>query len=992
MKNRILIGIIAAVVLLFVIVSLERTPSKQTNKTSQSALQKFLRKAQDKIRSQEQNQVSSREVASADEVSAVDKLKYTPIVLSAQQPPVAVISERVGLPAVNASLVEYNVQLILQKTLRKERFEIEIMQGRKIQIDPQEISFVNEYTHVTGVVNKFSGARVTLTTDGSGVLVGIINDPPRVYEIVHTGHRGSSYIVEVDRSKLPSAHEKERLELPEDVQRELESEKRRPTKQKKGPKKVAATRGFLENSIFAQMANLTNPEAQAEAKVNSAKKLIRIKFIYSNRLLSDRGGLEGVKAMIENQIKIANEVLVNTGVTDALIQSAVYELDAAIVDDLSAEQINDLNRYTSINRNTANAAYKTGKFDFIHVYRSRSGYSSCGIAYNMNGVEFYGQSSWNKPNFKQYAVGVTSADCNVGNTFSHEIGHNLSLDHSYQQMLKSEALPVGIYNIGWSDPVTKVIDIMSYDSDIPGCNSYSSRSTCTQAMRYSIGTSIEGGKYYADAARKLKEIFPVMFGGPVFTNSPASDHNTVTEMDLPSTGSATLSVSLLAGMSSVVVSAQINGQTTSNATVTDRGNKSYNISLRGLKAGDLITVRAEDVNGYMQKVYRIKGGASGGGTTPMTPLQLTSTDSSTFNIKSGDAKTLTVSSNYPGTTTCQWASGGRILGTGMSLNYTYSLAAGMDYSAVSVVASCTNQNSSSAQYSFSAQIISPLVITKQPVGGSLVAGRLDLMVTISGYSPTFQWQKNGVNIVGARSASYLATEAGRYKVTVANAVGTVTSTEIQVSEAVPVDTVKAPVILSQDEYVSIRKGPATVSVNVQSSVPAKFVWFRNGAVVSSLITNQFSVSRSTDIGTYRVVVSNESGSVTSRDIVVDDQGQPIVSVGSLRVARGSNVRHSPTVSSRFPIESVEWIFAGRSISMANVLEINNIQQSNAGEYILRVKNKIDTTEVKFSITVVTETVPVDTEVLRLPASSNLSKVLKIEELRIDKTADVEGAK
>ncbi len=77
----------------------------------------------------------------------------------------------------------------------------------------------------------------------------------------------------------------------------------------------------------------------------------------------------------------------------------------------------------------------------------------------------------------------------------------------------------------------------------------------------------------------------------------------------------------------------------------------------------------------------------------------------------------------------------------------------------------------------------PPAITVQPVATSTVSGRATtLTVTATGQSPLyFQWAKDGVNILGATTSSYIlynprTTDAGNYTVTITNTLGTITST------------------------------------------------------------------------------------------------------------------------------------------------------------------------------------------------------------------------
>lgn len=89
----------------------------------------------------------------------------------------------------------------------------------------------------------------------------------------------------------------------------------------------------------------------------------------------------------------------------------------------------------------------------------------------------------------------------------------------------------------------------------------------------------------------------------------------------------------------------------------------------------------------------------------------------------------------------------------------------------------------SSVVSLTVTVLPPSLLT-QPMGQSFTLGSgLTLSVTAGGTGPLFyQWQFNGTNLPGATSASLAlanlaATNAGRYRVVVTNAVGTATSAE-----------------------------------------------------------------------------------------------------------------------------------------------------------------------------------------------------------------------
>ena len=90
------------------------------------------------------------------------------------------------------------------------------------------------------------------------------------------------------------------------------------------------------------------------------------------------------------------------------------------------------------------------------------------------------------------------------------------------------------------------------------------------------------------------------------------------------------------------------------------------------------------------------------------------------------------------------------------------------------------------------------IITVPPVDQSIASGEsVTLSVAATGTPPlTYQWTKDGVEIVGATTATYDTgplTETALYAVTVANAFGTATSEPVTV-------TVLPPIVYAPDWY------------------------------------------------------------------------------------------------------------------------------------------------------------------------------------------------
>ena len=139
-------------------------------------------------------------------------------------------------------------------------------------------------------------------------------------------------------------------------------------------------------------------------------------------------------------------------------------------------------------------------------------------------------------------------------------------------------------------------------------------------------------------------------------------------------------------------------------------------------------------------------------------------------------------------------------------------------------------------------------------------------VVATGTAPlSYQWQKNGTNIVGATAATNTiaaaqTTDAGNYTVVVTNVAGSITS-------AVATLTVNiAPEIAIDPQSESVNAGsPVSFWVAATGTAPLSYQWRKDGTniVGATGATNTIATAQSTTAGSYSVVVTNVAGSVTS---------------------------------------------------------------------------------------------------------------------------------
>ena len=158
-------------------------------------------------------------------------------------------------------------------------------------------------------------------------------------------------------------------------------------------------------------------------------------------------------------------------------------------------------------------------------------------------------------------------------------------------------------------------------------------------------------------------------------------------------------------------------------------------------------------------------------------------------------------------------------------------------------------------------------ITTQPANLTAVTGS-SAAFTVVATSPsamTYQWKKDGSDIVGATSATYSinsasTTSAGSYAVVITNFIGSVTSASATLTVNV------LPAITTQPSPQSVTVGNSvTFSVVATGTPTPSYQWRKDGTAISGATATSYAISSpvSGDAGSYTVVVTNAAGSVTS---------------------------------------------------------------------------------------------------------------------------------
>ena len=205
-------------------------------------------------------------------------------------------------------------------------------------------------------------------------------------------------------------------------------------------------------------------------------------------------------------------------------------------------------------------------------------------------------------------------------------------------------------------------------------------------------------------------------------------------------------------------------------------------------------------------------------------------------ITAGNSVTFTAAASGNPTPTYQWQKGGVNISGATSATYTIASTVLGDAGNYTVIV--TNSVSSVTSSAVILAVnISP-AITTQPSSQTVTSGNsVTLSVVASGNpTPTYQWQKSGVNISGATSATYTIAstvlgDAGNYTAVATNSLGSATSSTVTLTVNLAV-----PIIPTAQIVVTGRNAILRITANTIGTIRWQ-VSTDNGATFSDLTDN-----------------------------------------------------------------------------------------------------------------------------------------------------------
>ncbi len=269
-------------------------------------------------------------------------------------------------------------------------------------------------------------------------------------------------------------------------------------------------------------------------------------------------------------------------------------------------------------------------------------------------------------------------------------------------------------------------------------------------------------------------------------------------------------------------------------------------------------------------------------------------------------------------------------------------------------------------------------VTAHPQSTTVIVGQaVQFAVTATGTAPfTYQWQRNTQNIPTATGATYAITSAqlanaGDYRVIVSNAAGSATS---QVATLTVNPAAVAPTINGHPQSATVTVGQSVqFAVTATGTAPFTYQWQRNSQNIPLATGSTYSLSnvQLTDAADFRVIVRNSAGNATSQVAKLSVNAVAVTPVitsqpQSLTVTEGQPAQFSVTATGT-PSLSYQWRKGDTDLpgATAATMTFANTHLTNAGNYVVVVRNGAGQATSLVAALTVTPAVPTTLQIVRL---------------------------
>jgi PKD repeat protein len=403
---------------------------------------------------------------------------------------------------------------------------------------------------------------------------------------------------------------------------------------------------------------------------------------------------------------------------------------------------------------------------------------------------------------------------------------------------------------------------------------------------------------------------------------------------------------------------------------------------------------------------------TGGLASNLPAADAVSPGTSAWNLSTGSAEAVAVTSNTTAITSCTDASIVDLVGFGTSPACAEGASTGFttptqssqragsgcqdtdDNATDFALAACNPRNTSDTPSSCSL----PATIITQPVSQIVETGsNVTFRVLASGSQPlSYQWFLDSTNAIAnaTNNTLYLANvttnDAGGYSVTVTNAIGSTNSVTATLTVNPP-----APPLVAAGNPASqnVTEGSAvTFTVAASGSLPFSYQWYFTNAMLPAATNATLNLSSVTtnDAGNYFVVVANTYGTDTSEvatlQVTINTNAPSIdIQPVSQSAAAGANVSFTVTASGATPL-SYQWrkdsinILPGSNPSATNaILNLSSISTNDQAGYDVIVTNNFGSvTSSVATLTIITNSLPINPSDFINPRFANVNVTANIQ--------------
>lgn len=336
------------------------------------------------------------------------------------------------------------------------------------------------------------------------------------------------------------------------------------------------------------------------------------------------------------------------------------------------------------------------------------------------------------------------------------------------------------------------------------------------------------------------------------------------------------------------------------------------------------------------------------GSTPLPDPPTITQQPSNVEVQQGSAATFTVKATGDGPLEYQWQLNEADIPDANTDTHTIASASTANAGSYRVLVS--NLGGLTTSSSAKLTVHTPPVITQQPANQSVKVGEtLSLIVGAQGTGILqYQWQFNQQDLASQTEriltiASVQLSHAGQYRVIVTSPGGQVFSESavVLVDASVPA---QAPQITQQPQSQTVAVGAQVrLSVQATGSDPLSYRWQISNLNIPGASGPDFVIADAQpgDSGEYKVVVSNEAGSVTSEVAVVTVTQAPVITSQpqSIAAQSGQDIVFRVEATGLVPL-TYQWRISGFNIpgARSSQFAINNVQPADAGIYSVVVSD------------------------------------------------------